>query len=143
MKELRFQILIAAPKEKVWATLWRDQTLRQWASLMDPGTYMVGELKQASTVQFLSKDGYGVTSLVAEVIPNEYVLFKHQTDTQDNGTNVRADQWTGGKESYTLTYKNGLTTLAMSIDVPAELQKLMSTRYPQALARIKELSETT
>ncbi|MBM3210464.1 SRPBCC domain-containing protein [Candidatus Saccharibacteria bacterium] len=141
MKEMQFKIKINATREKVWGTLWRDKTLREWAGLVDPGTYMAGELNEGNTVQFISGEGYGVTSLVAKLVPNEYILFKHQADTQDKGLYSREDQWTGGKESYSLTHKDGITTLVMTFDVPTELEQVMSSSYPKALQRVKELSE--
>lgn len=141
MKEMQFKIEINAPRKKVWQTLWQDESLRDWSGIVDPGTYMVGELKQGATVQFNSAEGYGVTSLVAELVPGEFILFKHQADTQDSGKNNRDDQWTGGQESYKLTENNGVTVLEMSLDVPPELEKIMSASYPKALGRVKELSE--
>jgi hypothetical protein len=102
---------------------------------------MVGELVQGSTVQFNSASGYGVTSLVAELIPNEYVLFKHQADTKEDGAKSRDDQWTGGEESYELTEDDGIITLVMKFDVPTELERIMNTNYPAALNKIKEMAE--
>ncbi len=141
MKEMKFTIEINAPKEKVWNTLWQDGTLREWAGIVDPGTYMIGELKEGSTVQFNSAEGYGVTSYVAKLELNEYVLFKHKADTKDGGEKNREDQWTGGNESYTLIEKNGTTTLTLMFDVPEELEQFMNESYPKALSRLKELSE--
>lgn len=141
MKEMQFEIVIRAPREKVWATLWQDRTFREWADLIDAGTYMVGDLKEGSTVQFISAEGYGVTSLVSALIPDAYVSFKHQADTQDEDSNSRDDQWTGGRESYTLMDDDSATTLTMSFDVPVELEKAMRESYPKALQKVKELSE--
>lgn len=141
MKEMCFTIKINAPKEKVWQVLWEGKTLRNWAGLVDPGTYMTGQLVEGSTVQFNSAEGYGVTSLVAKVIPDEFVLFKHRADTQDDGENGRDDQWSGGQESYRLTEDERATTLEMKFDVPPELEQIMSISYPKALERVKELSE--
>ena len=42
MKELQFSIEIKAPIERVWATLWEDATFRDWASIIDEGTYIKG-----------------------------------------------------------------------------------------------------
>lgn len=141
MKEMQFEIEIHAPREKVWATLWQDRTFREWADLIDAGTYMVGDLEEGSTVQFISAEGYGVTSLVSALIPDAYVSFKHQADTQDEDSNSRDDQWTGGRESYTLMDDDSATTLTMSFDVPVELEKAMRESYPKALQKVKELSE--
>lgn len=141
MEKMKFSIDIEAPRKRVWEVLWDDKTLRDWAGIVDPGTYMLGELKEGNEVQFISAEGYGVTSLVAKLIPNVYVLFKHRADTKDRGSNKRDDQWTGGSESYTLTEDGSITTLVMVFDVPPELEQVMSVSYPKALSKVKELAE--
>ena len=141
MEEMRFSVKIKARKEKVWAVLWQDETLRDWAGVIDPGTYMVGEIKEGGVVQFNSSEGYGVASLVFRMIENEFILLRHMADTKNGGCENREKQWSGGRESYRLTEKNNMTTLEIVIDVPKELKKIMENRYPKALARIKELSE--
>jgi uncharacterized protein YndB with AHSA1/START domain len=143
MKEMQFSVDISASKEKVWDILWRDETFRQWAGLIDPDTYMVGELIEGNTVQFISGDsGYGVTSLVEKVTPCEYLLLRHSADTQDEGQRERDDQWTGGAEIYTLTENNDVTTLTIQFDSPAELVDIMNENYPKAMTKIKELAES-
>lgn len=142
MKELQFSIEINAPKEIVWDTLWQDVTFREWAGTIDPGTYMVGEMKEGNEIQFISsKNGYGVTSLVEKLIPTEFLLLRHRADTQGNGTQERAQEWTGGEESYSLTEKDGITTLTVAFDVPPELEEYFRINYPKALERVKALAE--
>ncbi len=142
MDELRFSIEIRAPRKKVWGTLWQDATLREWASIIDPGTYMVGELKEGNEVQFISSESeYGVTSLVEKLTPDEFLQLRHEADTQDSGQRERAKEWTGGKETYTLTEKDGVTTLTVAFDVPPEQEEYFKTTYPKALERVKVLAE--
>jgi uncharacterized protein YndB with AHSA1/START domain len=141
MQELQFSIEINASKEKVWATLWQDRTFRDWAGIIDPGTYLVGELIAGNQVQFISGNGYGVTSLVEKLIPGEFLLLRHQADTQENGTQERDKQWTGGAESYSLVEKDGVTTLTVTFGVPPELEEYFKTTYPKALQRVKVLAE--
>lgn len=139
---MQFSIEINAPKQKVWDTLWQDKTFRDWAGIIDPGTYMVGDLKEGNEVQYMSaENGYGVTSLVDTLIPNEYLLLKHAADTQDSGAHQRDEQWTGGQESYNLSEDGGVTRLIVAFDVPTELEEYFSNTYPKVLQRIKELSE--
>ncbi len=143
MKELQFSVEIHSSNEKVWNTLWQDKTFRQWATIIDPGTYMVGDLKEGNEVQFISSEnGYGVTSLVEKLIPLEYVLIRHSADTQDEGKRQRDSQWTGGKETYKLAEEQGTTTLTVTFDVPPELEEYFNTTYPKALAKVKALSES-
>lgn len=142
MREQQFRIEISATKEKVWSTLWQDETFRQWAGIIDPGTYMVGDLKEGSEVQFISaENGYGVTSLIAALVPGEFLLLKHRADTQESGKQERENEWTGGEESYLLTEKDGVTILTVRFDVPLELEEYFDINYPKALERVKVLAE--
>lgn len=142
MREQQFRIEISATKEKVWSTLWQDETFRQWAGIIDPGTYMVGDLKEGSEVQFISaENGYGVTSLIAALVPGEFLLLKHRADTQESGKQERENEWTGGEESYLLTEKDGVTSLTVRFDVPLELEEYFDINYPKALERVKVLAE--
>jgi hypothetical protein len=141
MKEMQFSIDIQATKQKVWNTLWQDETFRDWAGIIDPGTHMVGDLKENNEVQYISGNGYGVTSLVEKLIPGEFLLLRHSADTQDNGKRERAQEWTGGAESYKLVEKDGTTTLTTAFDVPSEMEEYFKTNYPKALERVKELAE--
>jgi len=142
MKEIKFSIEINAFKETVWDTLWDDATFRDWAGIIDPGTYMVGELKEGNEVQFISaENGYGVTSLVDTLVLHEFLLLKHQSDTQDTGTNERAKEWTGGEESYLLQEADGVTTLSVKFDVPEEMVGYFEEACPRTLGRVKELAE--
>lgn len=144
MKQMQFTVDINASKQRVWDTLWQDKTFRDWAGLIDPRTYMVGELKQGNEVQYISaENGYGVTSLVQELIPNEFLLLKHQLDTQDSGKQEREKEWTGGEESYRLTGNNGATSLTATFDVPPEMEDYFNVHYPKALDRVKVLAEAT
>ncbi len=141
MKELQFSIEINASKENVWDTLWQDETFREWASIIDPGTCLVGDLKEGSEIQFISESGYGVTSLVEKLVVGEFLLLRHSADTQDEGKQEREKEWTGGEESYRLVEKNGTTTLTVAFDVPPELEEYFKDNYPKALERVKELTE--
>lgn len=143
MKEMQFSIEINTTKEKVWQTLWQDETFRQWAGIIDSGTYMVGELAEGNEIQFISENGYGVTSLVDTMKPCEFLLLRHQADTQDSGERERKKEWTGGKETYSLEEKDGVTVLAVAFDVPSEMEDYFKDAYPKALRRIKELAERT
>ena len=139
---MKFTIKIKATKEKVWSTLWTDKTFREWASIVDEGSHMVGELKEGNKVQFISSvSGYGVTSFIEKLIPNEFVLFRHMIDTKESGKQKRDNEWTGGMESYSLTGNDGLTTLTNTLDVPSEQEETFKDRLPKALERVKELAE--
>lgn len=139
---MQFQIKVNAPKEEVWGTLWKDKTFREWSNIIDEGTYMVGEMKEGNNVQFISSvSGYGVTSFIEKMSPNEFVSFKHMTDTKTKGKQEREKEWTGSAETYSLTESKGVTTLTIKIDVPLEQEETFKIIFPKALKRIKTLAE--
>ena len=142
MKEIQFSIEINVSKERVWATLWEDLSFRDWASIIDEGTYMKGVMKEGNRIQFISSvNGYGVTSLIEKLNPNEFVLFRHGADTKEHGQLEREKEWTGGTESYYLIEKNRVTTLIVKTDIPEEQEETFNIRLPKALERIKTLAE--
>jgi hypothetical protein len=103
---------------------------------------MVGEMKEGNEVKFISfKSGYGVTSLIEKLIPDEFVSFRQMADTKESGAQEREMEWTGGKESYCLTECNGMTTLTVELDVPYEQMETFKVRFPKALERVKVLTK--
>ena len=142
MKKIQFTIEINTSKERVWKTLWEDITFRDWANIIDEGTYIKGVMKEGNEIQFISSvSGYGVTDLIEKLNPNEFVLFRHAADTKESGQQEREKEWTGGTESYSLAEKNGVTTLIVKTDVPQEQEETFNSRFPRALERIKTLAE--
>jgi hypothetical protein len=144
MNEMRFSIKIDATKKRVWDTLWQDETFREWASIIDPETYMIGSLKQGGEVQFISAaNGYGVTSLVEKLVIGELLILRHRADTQKDGNQKRENEWSGGAESYSLAEKDSSTILSVTFDVPPNQEKYFKVNYPIALERVKVLAERT
>lgn len=142
MKKLQFSVEINAPREKVWKTLWDDITFRDWANNIDEGMYLDGVMEEGAEVQFFSGGAeFGVTSLIEKLTPNEFVLFRHMSDTKEEGTQEREKEWTGGQESYTLKESDGNTTLTVELDTPPEQIENFEERLPKALERVKILSE--
>lgn len=140
---MQFTVKIYASRKKVWDTLWQDTTFREWAGIIDEGTYLAGELKEGNEVQFISSvNGYGVTSLVDKLVPNEHIVFRHMADTKDRGATVRDKDWTGGTESHTLTEVDGVTTLTVEFEVPTEMEEIFKDRMPKALECAKALAES-
>lgn len=142
---MRHSIKIRASKEKVWEVLWNDRTLRNWANIIDEGTYMEGELLEGQEVRFMSASGYGVTCRVEKLIPYEHVSFQQVADIkvgEDGSIEKRDKQWTGGRESYDLEGTDGKVTLSITQDVPQELVDYFEKAMPRALERVKILAES-
>lgn len=144
MKQLKFQIDILAPKEKVWDVLWTDESYRKWTSAFHEGSYAKSDWNEESEVQFLSPEGSGMFSVIDRKIPNEYMSFKHLGVMKD-GVALPMDEgtkkWTGAMENYHLSERNGITHLAVDMDIEESQHDSFNDMFPKALQIVKNLSE--
>jgi uncharacterized protein YndB with AHSA1/START domain len=148
MQTIQHSIEIHAPKEHVWEALWSDKDLRDWAGIIDRGTYMTGSLQEGGEVNFIGNSeggvSYGVRSRVDKLIPNTYILFTRIADIvvhPDGSVENRDSQWAGGTEDYKLEEHNGIVALTNTQDVPDELVEYFNAKLPEVLARVKVLAE--
>lgn len=143
---MRYTTEINASKEKVWQVLWDDHTFRDWANIIDEGTYLEGELREGNEVNFMSaSSGYGVASRVEKLIPYTHISFRQIADIkvgQDGSIEKRDKQWTGAMESYDLEENHDKVKLTITQDVPDELVEYFESTLPKVLERIKVLAET-
>jgi len=140
MKTLNFSIQINAPKEKVWRVLLDDQTYRIWTSAFDPSSYFEGDWSEGSKIQFLGKDGNGISSRIFKHVPNAFISIQH-LGVIANGVENFESEWSGALENYSVNEHNGNTDLIIEIDVTEEHVDYFQTAWPQALAMVKALSE--
>lgn len=144
MKKLNFNIHINAPTEKVWKTLWDDNTYRQWTSVFHEGSYAESDWKEGSKILFLSPEGSGMYSRIEKLIENGYMSFKHLGEVK-NGVeqpeNEESKTWAGAMENYTLKGNNNATLLSVDIDMMDAHEEFFSKAFPEALKKVKELSE--
>jgi|SRR6185369_82599 len=145
MQKINFSTSIDAPKEKVWKTLWEDESYRNWTSVFAEGSYAkTANWKEGSKVLFLDGKGSGMVSMVAVNRPNEFMSFKHLGIVKDgieDVTSEKVKEWAGALESYKLNGKNEKTELIIEMDITEELKDYFMNTWPKALERVKELSE--
>lgn len=141
LNRLHFSIDIDAPRDKVWRTLWDDASYRDWTSVFAEGSYAVGDWKEGSTMKFIDpSSNAGMSAVIEKTREPEFMSIRHEAEIKDGQVQGPAE-WTGAHENYTLTVKNGRTTLAVDLDTPDEYHKMFEDKFPQALQRVKKLSE--
>jgi hypothetical protein len=148
MDKMHFTIHINAPKEKVWKTMLTDETYRQWTAGFMPGSRFEGSWDQGSRILFLApdengKDG-GMVARIAENRPYEFISIEHLGEIRDGVEDTESDavkQWAGAREEYTLREVNGGVDVDIDVDIPEEYKEEMTKMWPDALQRLKELSE--
>jgi hypothetical protein len=144
---MEFEIVINAPKEKVWNILWSDSTYPEWTAAFSEGSKAVTDWKQGSKVLFLDKNNDGMVSTIAESRPAEFMSIKHLGSVKKGVEDVdseEAKQWAGSYENYRLEAINGGTALKISmggVEIPAEFEDYFKDAWPKALSKLKELSE--
>lgn len=144
MKKLHFDVLIDAKPEQVWEVLWGDQSYRDWTSVFSEGSQVQTDWKKGSKVLFLDGKGSGMVSFIEETRAPEFLSFKHMgivANGVESMDSKEAKEWAGAIESYSLKSKEGKTALEVDVDVSDDYISYMEKIWPQALDKVKHLSE--
>lgn len=144
MEKLQFSTRINAPKEKVWKTLWEDNTYRKWTSVFSPTSYADTDWKEGSKVLFLDGKGDGMVSKIETNRPNELMSFKHFGEVRNGAEDTESEKvkgWAGAMENYILKEAGGLTELLVEMDMNEEYKEMFMQMFPKALEQVKVLSE--
>ncbi|SFB28017.1 hypothetical protein SAMN05660845_2372 [Flavobacterium swingsii] len=144
MTTLEFKIEINAPKEKVWNTLWNDETYRKWTNVFCEGTYAVSNWNEGDKIHFLSPNGEGMNSIIDKKIENEYIAFKHLSTIKNFEAmpiDDESNEWTGSLETYRLTQNNSTIILEVKIDTLEKYVDYFKNTFPNGLEMVKTLSE--
>lgn len=144
MENQEFKIRIDATREKVWSILWDDVTYRQWSSVFSEGSWAATDWQKGSKVLFLDDNYCGMVATIAEIIPNEFMSFKHLGTVDDGEEDTESEhvkEWAGALENHTLETVDGKTELTINIDVTEEFKDYFLNVWPEAMKKIKELAE--
>lgn len=147
MQKLHFSIVIDAPREKVWDTMLKDATYRQWTAVFGPGSHYVGDWSEGSKILFLApgeKSEMGMVSRIAESHKPGRISIEHLGVVQDGREDTSSDavkKWAGAHEDYTLIEKNGMTELLIDTDTDEEFKSMFEEAWPKALQELKKLAE--
>jgi uncharacterized protein YndB with AHSA1/START domain len=148
LEKLHFSILIDAPKEKVWDTMLREDTYNKWTEVFAPGSHYKGDWNEGSKIHFLApnKTGKmeGMVSRIKESRKPDFVSIEHLGIVSGEVEDTKSEEvkkWAGALENYTLREKDGMTELLVDTDTNEEYKQMFEDMWPQALHKLKELSE--
>lgn len=137
-------IAINAPKEKVWAVLFDDNYTRAWYVEFGEGSKAETDWKIDSKALFTDNSGSGLIGKVIVNRPTEVLSLEYQgivNDGKEDYSSPIAKSVKGGRETYRLTEKVGITHLAIECDMEESMFESMAIAWEKALLKIKELSE--
>lgn len=144
--EKEFRITIDAPREKVWAALWNDESYRQWTAPFGEGSRAETDWKKGSKVLFLGNSDSGMVSTIADNRPNEYMSFQHRGIVNKGVEDLdseEAKKWATASEDYTLRAINKGTELTVHLrgDISQDFVDYFLDAWPKALEKLKEIAE--
>ena len=143
-KTLTFSVEIRAPRSVVWHKMLDAEGYSTWTAAFCEGSYYVGSWETGSKIQFLAPSGDGMTAVVAESRPFEYVSIRHLGEISqgvEDTTSEKVRAWAPAYENYEFTEAGSATTVTVRLDTVPEYEQYMLETYPKALQRLKELCE--
>ncbi len=96
-------------------------------------------------IRFLSPDGCGMTSVIAENRPHEFLSIRHLGIIKDGVEDTESEEarsWAPAYENYSFSASGTATELAVDMDVTPEFEEYMVKTWPKALAKLKAISES-
>ena len=143
-QKIEKSIYITASKENVWRVLTEDFYTRQWFAEFSEGTYAKGDLQEGGKVMFLDTSGSGIVAKVAVLKPQQELVYEYTSMLKNEEEDYESDDAKmvmGGRESYYLSDKNGLTHLATAGDMAPAFIEMMSGSWDRAIEKIRMLAE--
>jgi hypothetical protein len=149
MKKLHYLITINASREKVWNMMLQDKTYREWTRAFNEGSYYKGSWDKGSKILFLGPDPKtgeegGMVSRITENKPYEFISIEHQGIVKngvEDTTSSEARKWAPAYENYTFKEKDDGTELLVEMDSADEMVDEFNKMWPEALTKLKEISE--
>lgn len=144
-KTLHFDVEIRAPRATVWDTMLAPEGYRAWTAAFCEGSYYTGSWEQGAAIRFLTPQGEGMVSEIAENRPHEYLSIRHlgaiARDGTEDTTSEQVRAWAPSYENYAFEDVPGGTRVRVSVDTLPGYEQFMNDTFPRALARLKELCE--
>jgi uncharacterized protein YndB with AHSA1/START domain len=144
MKTLRYSITIQAPREAVWAAMLGPDTYRAWTAPFCEGSYYEGSWNAGDRIRFLAPNGEGMSSVIAQSRPPEFVSIKHLgivKDGVEDTTSEAAAAWAPAFENYTFAQVGDTTEVTVEVEMAPDFEVFMDETWPKALAKLRSICE--
>lgn len=144
MNRFDCSIVIQAPLPRVWDTMLSKPTYEAWTSAFCEGSTYDGSWETGASMRFLTPDGSGVSSTIAENRPYQRVSIRHRCEIR-GGLDVTegegAQRWAGSLETYEFRPLDDGTEVFVEMLAPPEYESFLRDTFPKALAILKRLCE--
>lgn len=145
METLSYEIIIDAPKQKVWEVLWGENTYSEWTQFFSPGSQMKSDWKVNGKTYFVNQEGAGMVSTIDSLGHPDQIIFKHLGMVDKNGVedteSMEVKQWSGCFEKYILIDYDGRTKLHVEVQIDKNWEEHMNTGFTKGLEVVKNIAE--
>lgn len=145
METLHYDIIISAPKSKIWEVLWSPETYPKWTRFFSEGSQMKSDWKIGGKTYFVNPDGNGMVATISSLDEPNEVTFNHLgtiTNGIEDTESEEVKQWSGAPERYFLIeLSDGTVKLQAEVQTLEDWKEMMDTGFTEGLKVVKELSE--
>jgi hypothetical protein len=121
-----------------------QETYKAWTAVFSEGSYYAGSWNEGEQIRFLSQDGSGMLSVIAENRPYEFVSIKHLGMIYNGVEDTESGEvrrWAPIFENYTFTSVGASTEVRVDVDVHPDFEDYMLDNWPKALVTLKQICE--
>jgi hypothetical protein len=144
-KTIKKHINIEASAEKVWEVLFTPASYEIWATVFSEGARVETNWEEGSKVVFINSAHSGLVGTIERNINSEFLSIVYtgiiKNDIED-AESEKAKHVKNARDSYSLSFKDEKTHLAIESDVEKKYFGLKTEAWKKALIIIKDLSET-
>lgn len=144
MKRLQFSATISANREAVWRAMLEPDTYQLWAAEFAEGSHFEGSWEKGQRIRFLAPNGEGMSSIIAENRPHEFISIKHVGFIKDGIEDTESEEvrkWTPSFENYSFADAGRATEVTVEMDVTPEYEDYFEKTWPKALSRLRAICE--
>jgi uncharacterized protein YndB with AHSA1/START domain len=144
MQTLHFEIVIDAPRSRVWERMLAPDGYQDWTAAFAEGSRYEGSWEPGASIRFLGPSGDGMLAEIVEHVPHEFVSIRHigmiVAGVEDT-TSEQVRAWTPAFENYRFVDTPDGCRVIVSLDTATDYLDYMRETYPKALERLKLLCE--
>lgn len=147
MRTLSYHIIINAPKNKIWETLWNPETYAEWRQFLMPNSKLETDWKAGGITRFWDSPGNGKRSTITHIEVPDVVTFNHlgliSKGIEDTQT-CKIKEWSGAPERYLLIpLSDGSIRLQAEVRDFANEQEKLDEGFKKGFEIVKRLAEGT
>jgi hypothetical protein len=119
-------------------------TYRAWTTPFCEGSYYEGSWKTGDRIRFLGPSGEGMSSVIAESRPPEFLSIRHLgmvRDGVEDTTSEAAAAWAHAFENYAFAQAGDTTEVTVEVQTAPGFETFMEEAWPKALAKLRSICE--